>query len=516
MSRAIREGAVLAGLSELARFRTRLGAAERDHLTRLVASWGLLADLSFSDLLLFTPVHVDDGVRYLVASHVRPTTSQTIYREDRVGILVDAAERPLVDLTYRSGRRNDGQVRNERLGDEVKVKAVPVRHRGRVISVVSSEYSPSIRRLHGELEKAYRGVYDRFARMIAAGEFPFAHGEVTAEDAPRVGDGVIVLDEEARASYLSPNAVSALHRAGVHVSVIGQPLSEVGFEQGVVSRAFATGQPCSEELERGADVAVLARCIPLLDDGAVTGGVVLLRDISELRHRDRLLVSKDATIREIHHRVKNNLQTISSLLRLQGRRLDEPTAKAAIEESVRRIASIALVHETLSREPGEDVPFIEILRPLMRMVEEGLVNPEHPVTFSIEGDPGRLPATTATALAVVLTELLQNAVDHAFPADLDPAPDGNRLEVALRNDGGELTLAVTDNGCGLPADFCLDEVGLGLSIVRTLVRTELNGTIRVEPAGLPAERDQVAGGTWDRGAARPGTTVELRVPSGMS
>ena len=88
------------------------------------------------------------------------------------------------------------------------------------------------------------------------------------------------------------------------------------------------------------------RCIPLVEGGSVVGGVLLVRDVSELRVRDRLLLSKDATIREIHHRVKNNLQTISSLLRLQSRRLTNEEAKAAVNESVRRIRTIALVHET--------------------------------------------------------------------------------------------------------------------------------------------------------------------------
>ena len=135
---------------------------------------------------------------------------------------------------------------------------------------------------------------------------------------------------------------------------------------------------------------MLVRCIPLLEDHKVSGGVVLVRDISELRRRDRLLLSKDATIREIHHRVKNNLQTISSLLRLQGRRLESAEAKAAVEESVRRIRSIALVHETLSREAGDDVDFNEIVRPLAAMVEEGLQSPDRPVRLTIEGDAGQL------------------------------------------------------------------------------------------------------------------------------
>jgi two-component sensor histidine kinase len=226
----------------------------------------------------------------------------------------------------------------------------------------------------------------------------------------------------------------------------------------------------------------------------VSGAVVLVRDISELRRRDRLLLSKDATIREIHHRVKNNLQTISSLLRLQGRRLESPEAKAAIEESVRRIGSIALVHETLSREAGEDVPFIEIVRPLVRMVEEGLLSPERPVRFTVSGDAGKLPATVATPMAVVLTELLQNAVGHAFGGAV--VVEEGRVEVNLDNDLHTLRVTVTDNGAGLPPGFDLDRsTGLGLSIVRTLVTTELGGTIQLRSA--------------DGGR---GTTVELVVP----
>src|SRR5207244_9790172 len=120
--------------------------------------------------------------------------------------------------------------------------------------------------------------------------------------------------------------------------------------------------------------------------GKVTGAVVILRDITDLRRRDRLLLSKDATIREVHHRVKNNLQTISSLLRIQGRRLENPEAKLAIEESVRRIRSIALVHETLSRASGEELEFDQILRQLTRMAEEGLVMPDHAVHIEVVGD----------------------------------------------------------------------------------------------------------------------------------
>ena len=146
-----------------------------------------------------------------------------------------------------------------------------------------------------------------------------------------------------------------------------------------------------------------------------------MRDVSDLRRRDRMLLSKDATIREIHHRVKNNLQTIASLLRLQGRRLRSPEARAALAESERRIRSIAIVHETLSREAGDVVHFSEIVRPLARLVEDTASSPEHAIRFSVEGDAGDLPGEVATPLAVVLNELMQNAVDHAFPEGIDRA-----------------------------------------------------------------------------------------------
>jgi two-component sensor histidine kinase len=237
--------------------------------------------------------------------------------------------------------------------------------------------------------------------------------------------------------------------------------------------------PVTRELERGPEVTVVLRCIPLLADGTVNGAVVLLRDISELRRRDRLLLSKDATIREIHHRVKNNLQTISSLLRLQGRRLASPEAKAAIDDSVRRVRSIALVHEILSREAGEDVPFLDIVHDLTRMAEEAFADPERPIRCKVDGDPGAVPASVATPLAVVLNELLQNAANHAFPAD----EGGGTVVLSLRREGPELVVEVIDDGEGLPDGFDLEAAGgLGLSIVRTLVRSELAGTMEMHPA----------------------------------
>jgi two-component sensor histidine kinase len=229
----------------------------------------------------------------------------------------------------------------------------------------------------------------------------------------------------------------------------------------------------TEEVERRPDVTVLMRCVPLLDNGGVTGGLVLLRDVTELRRRDRLLLSKDATIREVHHRVKNNLQTTSSLLRLQARRLPPGEGRTALNEAERRIRTIALVHEVLSRDPVEQVPFYDIVKPLVRMAEDGVSTAERAVTFKVEGDPGELPAEVATPLAVVLVELVQNAVEHAF------GPGGGTVVARMSQEPGFVRLLVEDDGEGLPEGFNLAESGLGLQIVRALVGSELHGKINI-------------------------------------
>jgi two-component system, sensor histidine kinase PdtaS len=491
----------MASLAELARFFTRLDVSSVAHLQRLAASWGLLADFCFADLLLFGVVGEprDNGSdRFVVLGQVRPTTAQTVYRADWVGTVLEEEDRPLVARAYRLGEIIEGETIISPLKERVRVLCIPIRYHGKVIGVLTRESAPSFGRQPGELERTYVDVFNRFARMIASGDFPFDAEDVETEEAPRVGDGVVVIDASGRVEYSSPNAVSTLHRLGVHANAEGLRFSELGLEESVVSTAFAVGAPVTEELPRGVDITVLMRGIPLLDHGAVTGAVVLLRDISELRRRDLLLLSKDQTIREIHHRVKNNLQTISSLLRLQGRRLDTVEARMAIEESVRRIRSIALVHEILSREAGDDVPFVDIVRPVVGMVSD-MISPEHPIRFEVAGDGGVLPAGVATPLAVVLNELLQNAVDHAFPLELDLTGEPGRVVVAIERDARSLALRVTDDGVGLPEGFDVEKVtGLGLSIVRTLVTSELTGEISVHNAGGPA--------------GRPGAEVALRVP----
>jgi two-component sensor histidine kinase len=225
------------------------------------------------------------------------------------------------------------------------------------------------------------------------------------------------------------------------------------------------------------------RAIPLRPVEERIGALVLLRDVTDLRRRDRELVTKEATIREIHHRVKNNLQTVAALLRLQARRIEAPDAKAALEEAVRRVGSIAIVHETLSQSPEEHVAFDEIADRLGRMVTE-VSDAAERVRVRRTGSFGVVPSEMATALAMVLTEVLQNAVEHGYQAgDERVSTKPGVIVVSARRLVGRLHVTIEDDGRGLPEGFDPDKTtSLGLSIVRTLVESELGGTLVIGPA----------------------------------
>jgi len=512
----------VATLAELLRDRAIVPGPVVEHLQRLVGSWAILSDLSFSDLLLFVPTAEDMG-GFVVVGQVRPTTSQTLHLEDLLGREVSDDERPLLARAWSLGSVVEGEVPVTARNERARVVCIPVRFDGEVVAVLTREAPLVVGRRPGELERVYVGVFDRFARMVTAGTFPFPVDEPLSSEAPRVGDGVMTLDAAARVEFASPNAVNAMHRLGVYRAILGASLDELGVRGNPVPAAYGGQVPVSDELELG-DVAVFIRCIPLLDQERVTGAVVLVRDVTDLRRRDRLLMGKDVAIREVHHRVKNNLQTISSLLRLQSRRLPKGDARHALEEAERRVRSIAVVHEILSRDTADEVDFNDILPSLVRMAED-FSGAFAPVRVTWSGEAGEMGAQVATPLAVALNELVQNAVEHAFappprqmgelPFEMAASPQkpnpsvrtlmtgsgdaglhGGRqpeVHITLVRRGEELFVQVRDNGIGLPPGFSIEATtSLGLSIVRGLVNSQLGGTINMYNDG--------------------GTVVELVIP----
>ena len=226
----------------------------------------MLADFAFADLLLYValPSHDEGRNRFLVVNQVRPNTGQTLFLDDVVGRTMDASQRPLVAQAMASGHITSEVVDSVWLGEEIRVTAIPVRFRGRVVAVMAREASLELARDASDLASVYLGIFERLARMVADGEFPFSDEEVVGTGGPRVGDGVVLLDEMGRIAFASPNAVSALRRLGVTRRLMGEHLTDLGAETAATYRAFFNGRPTVEEVERD-DVNVVLRCIPLID-----------------------------------------------------------------------------------------------------------------------------------------------------------------------------------------------------------------------------------------------------------
>lgn len=472
-------------LEKLLGARTSITIDQANRIRALIADWQLLADLSFADLILWVPIRKDVSMwptGHIAVAHIRPTTTSTVFINDVIGDEVLWGAKPGIDEAL-SGDEIVKSSDPEKIGDMlVKTQTIPVTFAGQVIGVISSYRNVEHSRGSGKLETNYREVAQHLYQMVAQGSFPYKDAGTLFEPVPRVGDGLIRLDANSAISFASPNAKSAFSRMGWRGDLEGRNLGEVAeqvvtaspnaSEEGVRSRLNGKQLQRVEIDNQGATIDLLV--LPLINGDDKTGAIVLLQNVTELRRRDRELVTKDATIREIHHRVKNNLQTVSALLRLQSRRIEDPAAAAALDEAVRRIASIALVHETLSNSTQTTVAFDEVLSSLITHALE--LSPRMgELQIERTGEIGSLESRIATPLSLVVTELIHNALEHGL------AKSGTHLRIGLQRYSNEGLVTISDDGVGLPEGFDLvSSSNLGLQIVRTLTENELKGELKLE------------------------------------
>ena len=327
-------------MSEVVSRHTDLSDDDQRWLRLLVSEWQLLADLSFSDLVLWVPDRDDPNV-YWAAAQIRPTTGPTSLFDDVVGDLIAYSPEHLVSGAFVSGEVMQTSEGKLQAGVPVDTHAVPVKLGDRVIAVVEQHTSQLGIRAPSSLEQAYLEAAAHLSAMITVGAFPLLDDVTNLAFNPRVGDGFIRIDEAGLVGYASPNALSAYRRLGLigdlvdeHLPTLTAELFPIGTGpvddsvQSVLSGRIAR----RAELVSG-DAHLMVRVLPLLADRERVGAIVLCRDVSDVRSKERQLVTKDATIREIHHRVKNNLQTVAALLRMQARRIESPEAKIALTDA---------------------------------------------------------------------------------------------------------------------------------------------------------------------------------------
>lgn len=470
-------------LSDLVYSSTTASEADVEWLHFLIGDWQLLADLAFADIVLWVPTTTGS---FIAVAHARPSSSATLFYRDFIGQEIRPEWTEQVTEAFREVRIVDTSAPDWYEETPTRVRAVPVQRRlspsGAAttqlpIAVLTRHTNLSDARTPSRQELTFNQCANDLFEMIALGDFPdLGAPSAPRRGAPRASDGLIRLDVDGMVSFASPNGLSAFNRMGFDGELEGQSLAEVTTTlltgRMIVDESLplvVTGRaPWRTDIE-SLGVTVSLRAIPIRNRGERVGAIVLCRDVTEFRHQEQELITKDATIREIHHRVKNNLQTVASLLRIQARRTHSDVARDSLTQAMRRVAAIAVVHDTLSEGLDQNVDFDNVFDRVLLLVAEVAASHNTTVRPVKSGRFGTLPSQYATPLALALTELVTNAVEHGL-ADRD-----GEVEIsALRHDD-LLSVQVRDNGVGLPEGQV--GAGLGTQIVRTLIQGELGGTI---------------------------------------
>lgn len=468
-------------LSDLVHAQGCLNDDDVEWLHRLAGDGQLLADLAFADVVVW--VATSDG-SFVAVAHTRPGGAATLFYRDIVGERVRPQWRTQVQEAFDTAEIVDSSFPEWFEETPTRVRAVPiVRQRAKegerttAIGVLTRHTNLGEARTPSRQQITFNEAADDLFRMIASGEFPdLAAPTSPRRGAPRASDGLIRIDVDGIVTFASPNALSAFNRMGFDEELEGESLVEVTSRIVPATRqvdeslpVVVTGRaPWRTDVEaRG--VTVSLRAIPLRDHGNRIGAIVLCRDVSELRHQEQELITKDATIREIHHRVKNNLQTVASLLRIQARRTHSEEARDALTQAMRRVESIAVVHDTLAGGLAQKADFDEVFARVLKLVAEVAAAPNTRARTQSTGRFGVLPSEYATPLALALTEVVTNAVEHGL------AGQEGLVTIEAQRTDENLRVIVSDTGHGLPEGRIGQ--GLGTQIIRTLIQGELGGSI---------------------------------------
>jgi two-component sensor histidine kinase len=455
----------------------KLSAADKALLENVAGHLPLLADLTHADAVLFA--RAEGQARVVAQAQPVPVPSPYALPVE-VDRTMTREEAPHVYRVLFDSRRNL-VVTTVIRGAPVLQEVFAIRNdRGEVIGALRSEMLLIEHERQRKRHATFRRAIARARDLIVAGRMR------GGEKLGRLGvhDGVMVIDSTGRIEYLSAPAEHLYRRLGYADNLVKTQLQELETNEYICFKSMERGV-CLEQRVQEHDLVWIKRVVPILSGDeaswptrligrrdAPLGAVVAIQDVTDELQNEKELKIKTAMIQEIHHRVKNNLQTIAALLRLQARRTQNSEVADQLRESVGRIISIAVVHEFLSHEENSVINIHEVSNRILAEVRNGVLDRSRPITLSLEGVRSfLLPAQQATSCALIINELVQNAVEHAFVG----LPGGS-IVVRLAEQGDSLYIEIVDDGRGLPDDFDANRQGaLGLQIVRSLVREDLKG-----------------------------------------
>ncbi len=446
-------------VTDICRKITGLSLAQSKYLEHACSLLQLVSDMVHGQVTVFACCQYEQLL--VIVAQAAPSTTCIKSKSSLIGSTVQAAEEPLVWRTMMSGNPIAGQ-REWALGLVADMQTYPLFDpSGAVIGVACYET--------GGMEAVPKqNVLLETANLLLIGG-----GDQNGDDPIyrrlSARDGIIVVDKQGEIVFADAAAKSIYTAMGIG-RIVGRTVQDRRINLRLAQRAAASQTAMEEEREQG-QLLLVQRAIPLISAGQVIRTVVITSDVTERKQQEKELLIKSAVIQEIHHRVKNNLQTIASLLRLQARRTSSDEVKAALRESVNRILSISVVHEFLSQQDQEVIDVAEVAKNILDLVIQNMLEPDFNIQTIFNGETVILPSEQATSLALVINELIQNSIEHGFIGRREGIIG---IDIVCRDDTYQFS--VYDNGVGLPEHAGRRSgTSLGLQIIRTLVETDLRG-----------------------------------------
>lgn len=466
-----------------------INQADVDFLEDIEQCMALTADISRADLQLCTLI---DSAHGLIASHAAPHSISSIYRQLAQGRTFDREEQPLVFQAIwhnRSGRRRREVLKE---GAPIIQEVHPIRNAsGRPIAALVIETNMIADERQKRRNRYFRQALFWLQSMCMRGAIP----QVNTLTPFGQYDGIYLVDFKRNVVYMSGTASNMFRAIGLPTNLKQQPLTTLeNGDQQLVAQTFATNV-CHEVRNESDDGRTwIRKTIPLHapqneqwarlfhlsrlslnrsnDDHGVDAVLVLMQNATEAVAKQRELEVKSAIIQEVHHRIKNNLQNVAAILRLQARRSSNEETKQHLGDAVNRVLSMSVIHEFLSHDGHNPINVRDVSQRIASQVVEVARGPSQHIDVRVIGPSIRLPASQATPIALVLNELLMNAIEHGV---------GDRTEsmirVQLDDLGDNVRISVQDDGNGPPDGFDVRQSSsLGLQIVQTLVTNDLKGT----------------------------------------
>ncbi len=465
-----------------------LNEAERSYLRQVQSGLPLAADVSRSDILIFQSC--GDEIR--VAAHALPYSVAPVYDHNRSHEVLSAEEAALFQRALR--QQHYLTVQRQHRATEAPIVSTywPLAPAGgRPVAVLAVEATQLAAARQHNRDILFQMAVNWLQEALRAGKF----APVNTHHPFSEGGGIILVDGQRYIRYLSGVAANIYRKMGYMGDLRGWRLADLQNVDNLMVVEASRGACCREEEVEERGRILVKQVIPLHHTPSwrewwqltwkgwrrsrhadrPLGALILIHDLTDEQAAKRELAMKNTIIKEIHHRVKNNLQTVVSLLRMQARRLEQPEARQALQEAARRVQAVAVIHEFLSHSEGQSINVRDVCQRVISQIQE-IVGHDQKIEMHFEGEPVFLSAQKATAIALVVNELLLNAAEHAFGEH-----QSGEIFIHLTDWGDRGELVIEDNGRGLPKDWQgIPQTSLGLQIVKSLSEHDLQGSFSLE------------------------------------